>query len=116
MLTIEDLRRLGAKTEEGLGRCMNNEAFYLRLVKMALGDASFDKLAAAIENGDRKAAFEAAHALKGSLGNLALTPIYQPVAELTELLRGEEGPEADYGAYLAKILEQRDAMAALDKV
>ena len=111
MLTIDALRRLGANTEEGLGRCLNNEAFYLRLVNMSLHDAGFDKLAAAVESGDRKAAFEAAHALKGSLGNLALTPIYTPVAELTDLLRG--GQDADYKAMLETILLQRGALLAL---
>ena len=30
MLTVAALREFGANTEEGLSRCMNNEAFYLR--------------------------------------------------------------------------------------
>ncbi len=111
MLTIDSLRRFGANTEEGLSRCMDNEDFYLRLVNMALDDAGYDKLASAIESGDRKTAFEAAHSLKGSLGNLALTPIYAPVAELTELLRGEQ--DTDYKALLDQILLQRDALLAL---
>ena len=32
MLTVEKLKEYGADTGEGLNRCMNNEAFYLRLV------------------------------------------------------------------------------------
>ncbi len=111
MLTIDNLNQFGVNTKEGLGRCMNNEAFYLRLVNLALKDAGFDKLSAAVGNGDKKAAFEAAHALKGSLGNLALTPIYKPVAEITDLLR--TGEDADYAAYLAQILQQRSALIAL---
>ena len=47
MLTMDALRRFGANTEEGLGRCLNDEGFYLELVNMVLGDAGFDKLAAA---------------------------------------------------------------------
>ena len=47
MLTIDSLRRFGANTQEGLSRCMNNEAFYLRLVNMALDDAGFEKLSSA---------------------------------------------------------------------
>jgi HPt (histidine-containing phosphotransfer) domain-containing protein len=111
MLTIDALRRYGANTEEGLGRCLNNEAFYLRLVNMAIDDAGFEKLASAAEAGDAKAVFEAAHALKGSLGNLALTPVYAPVAELTELVRG--GQAADCTALLEEIRKQRDALNAL---
>ena len=111
MLTMDALRRFGANTEEGLGRCLNNEGFYLELVNMELGDENFEKLAASLERGDWKTAFEAAHSLKGSLGNLALTPIYAPVAELTEKLRG--GREVDFAALLAEILSQREALSAL---
>ena len=39
-------------------------------------------------DGDTVKAFEAAHAIKGAAGNLSLTPIFAPVSELTELLRG----------------------------
>ena len=92
MLTIDSLKAFGANTDEGLGRCFNNEAFYLRLVGMGLADANFDRLKAAFDAGNAKEAFEAAHALKGAMGNLALTPICQPVNALTELLRGKEGP------------------------
>ncbi len=111
MLTMEALRRFGANTEEGLGRCLNDEGFYLELVNMELADESFEKLAASLERNNWQAAFEAAHSLKGSLGNLALTPIYAPTAELTDRLRG--GREADYAALLAEILSQRDALLAL---
>ena len=111
MLSIDTLQQFGANTREGLGRCMNNETFYLRLVNMGLDDASFDRLEAALRNDDRKAAFEAAHALKGVMGNLALTPLYEPISELTELLRGESG--ADCRALLETVLERRAALAAL---
>ena len=110
MLSIDTLRQFGANTQEGLGRCMNNEAFYLRLVNMALDDANFGRLEQAVKDGDKKAAFEAAHALKGVLANLALTPLCRPVSEMTELLRADE--DADYPALLAELLGLREALAA----
>ena len=88
MLTVDALKERGAKVEEGLARCMNNEGFYLRLVDMALKDTNFEALRAALAQNDAKAAFEAAHALKGALGNLSLTPLFEPASALTELLRG----------------------------
>ena len=88
MLTVDMLRNYGANTAEGLNRCFNNEAFYLRLVGMSMEDKNYDLLSKAVADGDAKAAFEACHALKGSTGNLALTPIYDPVCALTEQLRG----------------------------
>ena len=111
MLTIEKLKAYGANVDEGMGRCMNNEAFYLRLVNMAANDAGFERLRTALEKNDRKEGFEAAHALKGMLGNLALTPVAKPAAELTEMLRTET--ETDCDALLEEILVQREKLLQL---
>ena len=111
MLTIESLNTYGANTAEGLQRCYGMSDFYLKLVKMVPADAGFDNLAQAIKANDTKAAFEAAHALKGVLGNLSLTPLYEPTSTLTELLRA--GKEGDYEGLLAEILTQRDKLTAL---
>ena len=111
MLTVNALQELGANTEEGMARCLNNESFYLRMVDMGLKDAGFGKLADALQAGDLDAGFEAAHALKGIMANLSLTPIYAPVSEITEMLRRRE--EADYQPLLAKILEEKEKFTAL---
>lgn len=105
MITIDSLRAYGANVDEGLARCLNNEAFYLRMVNMALADGNFDKLAAAMAAQDSPAAFEAAHALKGSTGNVSLTPIYGPICQLVELLRGRTEP-VDGGALMDEITAQ----------
>jgi len=111
MLTIEKLREFGAAVDEGLSRCLGNEDFYLKMVNMALQEKSFDKLRDALAEGDKKTAFEAAHSLKGVLGNLALTPLYDPAVEITELLRARK--DADYDALLQALLEQKDKLTAL---
>ena len=111
MLTIDALRAYGANVDEGLARCMNNEAFYLRLVNMAVGDAGFERLQQAVAANDLDEAFEAAHGLKGMLGNLSLTPAFDLASEVTELLRAKT--PADYPDYLARLLAQRDELKAL---
>lgn len=60
---------------------------------------------------DLDAAFDAAHSLKGVLGNLALAPVYEPVYEITELLR--ERKDIDYSEYLKTISERRSELSAL---
>ena len=95
MLTVEALRAYGADVQDGLDRCMNNEAFYLRLVRMETEDKNFEKLRVALAARDLSAAFSAAHALKGVLANLALDPLLEPVSEMTELLRART--DTDYG-------------------
>lgn len=111
MLTIDNLREIGVKPEDGLKRCMDNEEFYLTLVKTVPGDDKFQRLQEALEQQDLDTAFEAAHALKGVLGNLSLTPLSEPVMEITELLRSRT--EMDYTPLLTKIMEQRDILAKL---
>ena len=114
MLTVNGLREFGANTEEGLGRCMKNEALYLRLVGMVVNDQNYGKLSAALEAGDLKAGFEAAHALKGVLGNLSLTPIYDPVCKLTEMLRHpEEG--GDYKPLYEEVMKQKTLLKELSE-
>ena len=111
MLTIEGLNSFGANTAEGLGRCYQNEALYLRLVKMIPAEQNFDKLKNSLEQNDLDTAFEAAHALKGVTGNVSLTPLYEALSDITERLRVKE--DADYPTLLKAVLEQRDAFAAL---
>lgn len=106
MLTVDLLKAQGVCVEEGLARCMKNETLYLRLVNMALKDAGFGKLESALGAGDLEAAFDAAHGLKGILGNLSLTPMYTIIAGMTEALRNRE--EKDYSADLEKLLALRE--------
>lgn len=111
MLTVDQLREIGVQPEDGLQRCLNDEDFYLTLVKMVPADAGFQKLEEALAGGDLDAAFEAAHALKGVLGNLSLTPLLDPVVEITEHLRSRT--EMDYAPLLETILKERDILSGL---
>ena len=78
---------------------------------MIPGDTNFQKLYDAVGSGDLNTAFEAAHALKGSTTNLALTPISAPVIEITELLRAKT--QTDYTALITMIREARDELARI---
>ena len=105
MITIEELKDLGADVETGLSRCLGNEALYLKLVGMGLGDAKFEELGTALDAGNLTKAFELCHALKGVIGNLALTPLYEALSDMTEKLRARE--EADYQTMYSNIIEIR---------
>ena len=111
MLTTDALKQFGADVDDGLSRCMGNEAFYFKLSGKVIDDKNFQALEDAVAAKDLDAAFDAAHSLKGVLGNLALTPVYEPVFEITELLR--ERKDIDYSEYLKTISEKRSELAAL---
>ena len=111
MLSVEKLRAFGANTTEGLERCMNNEAFYLRMVTMFFQDKSFDKLKEALAKDDLEEAFKASHALKGVLANLALTSLYEIIYEVTELLRSQS--RCDYSGYINRYEELYQKLLSL---
>ena len=113
MITIQKLAEFGADTDSGLKRCMNNEAFYLRLVGLELNDSNFETLRQAIDAGDPGKAFEAAHALKGAVGNLSLTPISEPVSLLTEALRGASGMPEGADALARKVFDAYGRLKAM---
>jgi len=87
MITIGKLNQLGCDTSEGLSRCLGDETFYLSLIPMALENSKYEALESFIDKGELKEAFDVAHALKGVLSNLSLTPLYEIISELTEQLR-----------------------------
>ena len=110
-MTIDDLKNWGADTDKGLERCMGNADLFLKLVGMTGVNDNFEKCEEALARNDLDAAFEAAHALKGVTGNLELTPIYEPVSELTEALPGRTG--IDYSALYQKVKEEKEKLSAL---
>ena len=111
MLTIEELKKLGCDTDEGLARCLNQEDFYLKLVNSAINCEDFDTLKVALENKDLDQAFDMAHKLKGALGNLSLTPLYDKAVEITELLRNRT--DMDYSELLEELLKLKEEYKAL---
>lgn len=95
MLTLEGLKNLGVNTDEGLERCLDDEEFYLSLVEVAPEEEELNKLDSELKNGNIQSAFEVAHALKGVYGNMALTPLYKPMVQLTEILRNNSTDNSD---------------------
>jgi len=111
MITIESLKAYGADVEEGLARCLNKEDFYLKMVNLGLADERFENLAGICASKNLDAAFEAVHALKGIIKNLALTPLYEPINKMTELLRNRT--DTDYGDLCAQIKAEHDKILSL---
>ena len=111
MITLDALKELGADTASGMARCIDNEELYLKMVNMALQDPSFDQLKEAIDAGDLNTAFERAHSLKGVMGNVALTPLFEPISEITEELRARN--DIDYSGYLDRIFTELEKFRSL---
>ncbi len=111
MLTVENLKEYGADVESGLSRCANNEALYFRLVKLIVQELSAGELGAALTEGDLDKAFNVAHKLKGGVTNLSLTPIADPLCELTDLLRSKT--PGDYETLYSEIIVKTNELQAM---
>lgn len=103
MLTKDALLAYGADYTTGMTRCLNKEDFYFKMIKMVAANEKFDSLGKALAAKDLKAAFDDAHALKGVVGNVALTPLFAAIEEIVEPLR--RGEDNDYTATYAKIMD-----------
>ena len=110
-MTLDDLIAFGADVDTGLSRCMGNEGLYLRLAGTMQASDEFDRLKDAIEQNKLEEAFEIAQAFKGSLGNLSLTPLYDPICEITELLRSKT--DMDYSELVNGIIDKKEQFCAL---
>ena len=89
MKDIKSTYTLAGNDYDGaLNRTAGDEELFLSLLDMFLNDKSWSELNAAMANGDAKAAFAAAHSLKGSSGMLGMTRLFDAVHPLTEALRG----------------------------
>lgn len=88
---LDMLEDWGCDIDEGLERLGGDEEFYETLLSGFVQENSMGELTMAMETGDYRRAFEAAHGLKGDTGNLSLTPLYEAVCSLVEDLRPAYG-------------------------
>lgn len=85
----------GVNPSEGIARFNGNEEKYEKYLAKFPQDGNYADLCQAIRAGDGKAAFAAAHALKGIAGNLSLVKLYADIQPLVEQLRRGDLDRAD---------------------
>lgn len=95
----EIFEEYGADYKDAMSRFMGNENMYIKLLDMFFLDENYQKLGTALDNKDMKGAFEAAHTLKGVVGNMGLTPLFQAVCNIVEPLRTRQHLESYQDMY-----------------
>lgn len=83
----EELAKWGCDMVGAMERFLQDEEFYRACLQEVVADSAFSTLGAALKEQDAKRAFECAHMLKGVVGNLGLTPLYEQTVKLVEPLR-----------------------------
>jgi HPt (histidine-containing phosphotransfer) domain-containing protein len=101
---IESLKKYGVNIDETMKRFVNDEEFYLECMDMFFQDDSLEKLIKAIKENNNSVAFDAAHTLKGIVGNLGLEVLFEKVSTLVEELRDNRPINAS--KYLDEINEE----------
>ncbi len=109
--TIEALRSWGCDIDAAMGRLLGDEELFLELSHRVADGDECGRLTQAVEAGDAKESFEVAHMLKGMLGNMGMTPIYRPVCEIVDRLRG--GQMTDVTAELTQIQQGYEQLRKL---
>ncbi|MDE7197358.1 MAG: Hpt domain-containing protein [Lachnospiraceae bacterium] len=89
------LEESGADVEATLKRFVGNDAIYQKFLGKFPNDPNYANLGANIESGNYEEAYKCAHALKGVVGNLGLTPIFENVSTLVEELRNKANADVD---------------------
>lgn len=102
MSLLEELKELGVDIEDGLKRLNKNEKLYTRLLGTFVKTMKGKMISPDFDASDCTEAIEMAHAIKGTAGNLSITPIYKAYSEITDLLRA--GKPEDARAILAEVL------------
>ena len=84
---LDELKALGSNVDEGLERFMGNAALYERMLKTLPGMLRKTDVGEAFAAGNMTEAMEKAHALKGVMGNLSITPLYEGYTKIVDYLR-----------------------------
>ena len=88
-MTIQECYdRLGGNLEQAEKR-LPSAGLIKKFIAKFLNDSTFSELCCAMQNGNRRDAFRAAHTLKGVCANLSFDRLLSSAGELTELLRPE---------------------------
>lgn len=83
----------GIDYDSGLAHFAGKADLYEKFLLKFPADTTFADLEKAMADEDTKAAFIAAHTLKGVTGNLSLNGLYKDILPLVEALRGDGNME-----------------------
>ena len=112
MTTLEQAYHEIGSDYEGVTNRLMGDALVARFVGKFFEDESFTNLGEALAAQDVKAAFMAAHTLKGVCQNLGFDNLYAPSSELTELLRAGslEGADELYAKVAAEYRKMEEVL------
>lgn len=111
---FEDLKALGVDVDGGLQRIGGNEALYKRLLNTFVKSIKAQDISPDFDTTNYEDVKEKVHAVKGTSGNLSITPVFEAYSQIMELLRAEKPEEAK--ELLSKIIPvQEEIISCIEK-
>lgn len=84
---LDELREWGCDIEVAMERFLEDEELYYSCLEMLVEDEGLKRLGEELEAGETEEAFDCAHTLKGVIGNMGLTPMFEIMVRIVEPLR-----------------------------
>lgn len=91
---LEELEAEGADIEGGLQRLGNKTDFYIRMLRRLPGLMEEKPVTVTLIQEEPARAAENAHAIKGTAGNLSITPLYESYSKIVARLRENDSSAA----------------------
>ncbi len=91
---IQELKEMGVNPDEGVQRMGGNIPLYEKMLVMLKDMIKDSPVRMDFDCNDYNDIIESAHAITGAAGNLAITPLYELYAEITNLLRAKQPERA----------------------
>ncbi len=114
MELFDELRTLGVDIDDGLKRLMGKEDLYQRMLGKFINTLRSQYLPVDFDAADCETAIEKAHSIKGTAGNLSITPLFEGYNEILTLLRAGSIEEAR--VVLERIIPiQNEIIACIEK-
>ncbi len=114
MSFFDELRTLGVDIDGGLKRLNGNEKLYTRLFGTFVKTIKANAIDMDFDAADLTPVIEKAHAIKGTAGNMSITPLYESYNEILTLLRTGKPEEARQ--LLQDVQQvQEDIMSCIEK-
>ncbi len=94
MELLEELKTLGVDVDGALDRLKGKEELYIRLLGIFVKTMEEQYVSPDFDGNDYRTTIEKAHNIKGTSGNMSITPIYDAYTRIVDLLRKERPEEA----------------------
>lgn len=107
---LDELRNLGVDVDKSLKMLNGKEALYEKLLVKFADMLRKTDIRTDFDSSDYTSVMETAHTLKGSAGNLSITPLFKAYADIMQLFR--EGKPEEAREELIKVIPVQDEIIA----